>query len=46
MPYVSKLLGVFVDMDKMIGSQFDAGLADLKQRAERTSSIPELALHS
>lgn len=35
-PYVSKLIGVFVDMDRMIGSQFEAGLADLKQRAERT----------
>ena len=46
MPYVSKLLGVFVDMDRMIGSQFEAGLADLKQRAERTSSIPEPTFHS
>ena len=35
-PYVSKLIGVFMDMDRMIGSQFEAGLADLKQRAERT----------
>jgi hypothetical protein len=35
-PFVSKLIGVFVDMDKMIGTQFEAGLADLKQRAERT----------
>lgn len=35
-PYLSKLIGVFVDMDKMVGGQFEAGLADLKQRAERT----------
>ena len=35
-PYLSKLLGVFMDMDKMIGGQFESGLADLKQRAERT----------
>jgi hypothetical protein len=35
-PYLSKLIGVFVDMDNMIGGQFEAGLADLKQRAERT----------
>lgn len=35
-PYVSKLIGVFVDMDKMVGGQFESGLADLKQRAERT----------
>lgn len=35
MPYVSKLFGVFCDMDKMIGKEFDAGLADLKALAER-----------
>ena len=35
-PYISKLIGVFVDMDRMIGSEFENGLADLKQRAERT----------
>lgn len=35
-PYLSKLIGVFVDMDKMVGGQFESGLADLKQRAERT----------
>ena len=35
-PYVSKLIGVFMDMDRMVGSQFESGLADLKQRAERT----------
>lgn len=35
-PYLGKLIGVFVDMDKMVGGQFEAGLADLKQRAERT----------
>lgn len=35
-PYISKLIGVFVNMDKMVGGQFEAGLADLKQRAERT----------
>jgi carbon monoxide dehydrogenase subunit G len=35
-PYLTKLIGVFLDMDRMIGQDFEAGLADLKQRAERT----------
>lgn len=34
-PYVSKLIGVFVDMDRMIGRDFEAGLAALKTAAER-----------
>lgn len=34
-PFVSKLMGVFVDMDKMIGKDFEAGLANLKAAAER-----------
>lgn len=34
-PYLSKLIGVFVDMDRMVGGQFEAGLAQLKQQAER-----------
>ena len=34
-PYVSKLLGMVMDMDKMIGGAFESGLAELKQRAER-----------
>jgi hypothetical protein len=35
MPYVSKLLSLFVDMDAMIGREFEQGLADLKNIAER-----------
>lgn len=35
MPYVSKLFSLFCDMDKMIGKEFEAGLADLKALAER-----------
>jgi hypothetical protein len=35
-PFIGKLIHVFVDMDRMVGGQFEAGLADLKQRAERT----------
>jgi hypothetical protein len=34
-PYLSKLIGLFLDMDKMIGKDFDAGLANLKALAEK-----------
>jgi hypothetical protein len=34
-PFISKLMGVFVNMDRMIGGQFEAGLANLKARAEK-----------
>lgn len=34
-PFNSKLMGVFVDMDKMIGTDFEAGLARLKAIAEK-----------
>ncbi len=34
-PFVSKLMGVFVSMDKMIGKDFEAGLANLKAVAEK-----------
>jgi Polyketide cyclase / dehydrase and lipid transport len=35
-PFLGKLIGVFMNMDRMVGGQFESGLADLKQRAERT----------
>ena len=35
MPYVSKLLSLFCDMDAMIGREFEAGLAELKAIVER-----------
>ena len=35
MPFVSKLMSVFVSMDKMIGKDFEAGLANLKAVAEK-----------
>ena len=35
-PFVAKVVGVFMNMDRMIGRDFEAGLADLKARAERT----------
>ncbi len=34
-PFVSKLMGVFIDMDRMIGKDFEAGLATLKATAEK-----------
>lgn len=34
MPFLSKLISVFVSMDKMIGANFESGLAQLKQLAE------------
>jgi len=37
-PYVSKVMGVFFDMDRMIGRDFEAGLADLKAAAERVEN--------
>jgi hypothetical protein len=41
-PYIAKLIGVFVNMDTMIGVDFDTGLANLKAIAEsdRTSAQP------
>jgi carbon monoxide dehydrogenase subunit G len=33
--YLSKLIGVFINMDRMVGSDFEAGLANLKSVAER-----------
>jgi uncharacterized protein YndB with AHSA1/START domain len=33
-PYLSKLIGLFMNMDRMIGTDFEAGLASLKTLAE------------
>lgn len=33
-PYVAKVMGLFLNMDKMIGKDFEAGLAALKASAE------------
>jgi carbon monoxide dehydrogenase subunit G len=32
--YIAKVMGVFVSMDKMIGKDFETGLANLKSVAE------------
>jgi uncharacterized protein YndB with AHSA1/START domain len=34
-PYMAKLMGIFFNMDQMIGRDFEAGLANLKAQAER-----------
>jgi len=34
-PYLSKLMQVFVSMDRMVGKDFDTGLANLKAAAEK-----------
>ena len=33
--FLSKLVGIFVDMDRMIGQDFETGLANLKAAAEK-----------
>jgi hypothetical protein len=34
-PYLAKVMGIFVDMDKMIGTDFSTGLSNLKAVAEK-----------
>ena len=34
-PYVGKVMSVFLDMDRMIGTDFEAGLANLKAATEQ-----------
>jgi hypothetical protein len=34
-PYLAKLMGVFINMEAMVGKDFDAGLAAMKAAAER-----------
>lgn len=34
-PFVSRVVGVFLDMDKLIGNDFETGLANLKAVAEK-----------
>jgi carbon monoxide dehydrogenase subunit G len=34
-PYMTKVMGVFFSMDKMVGAQFETGLANLKAIAEK-----------
>jgi uncharacterized protein YndB with AHSA1/START domain len=34
-PYFAKVIHVFIDMDRMVGKDFEAGLANLKANAEK-----------
>jgi hypothetical protein len=34
-PYLARLIGIFLNMDNMIGRDFEAGLENLKARAEK-----------
>jgi hypothetical protein len=34
-PYLGKVIGIFINMDSMIGSDFEAGLANLKTLTEK-----------
>jgi hypothetical protein len=34
-PYLGKVIGVFMNMDRMIGADFESGLANLKTLAEK-----------
>jgi hypothetical protein len=34
-PYLGKVIGIFMNMDRMIGSDFEAGLANLKTLTEK-----------
>jgi hypothetical protein len=36
-PYVQKLITLFLDMDKMVGSEFEKGLSTLKARVEKAA---------
>lgn len=35
LPYIGKVMHVFMNMDRMVGNDFEAGLANLKAAAER-----------
>ncbi len=37
-PYFAKIIHVFFDMDKMVGKDFEAGLASLKAIAEKQAA--------
>jgi len=36
MPYMAKVMSTFFDMDKMVGTDFETGLQNLKVYAERS----------
>jgi hypothetical protein len=38
-PYLGKLMSVFVNCDRMVGKQFERGLADLKKLSEQHNTL-------
>jgi carbon monoxide dehydrogenase subunit G len=42
-PFMSKVFGVFVNMDRLIGKDFETGLANLKRIAEAQAAAPAAA---
>ena len=42
--FVGKVMALFIDMDTMIGKDFEAGLADLKRLAERPATAQRAAM--
>jgi len=38
-PFFAKIIHVFINMDKMVGKDFEAGLADMKAAAEKQASV-------
>ena len=34
-PYLAKVIGLFIDCDKMVGKDFETGLANMKTIAEK-----------
>lgn len=34
-PFIAKLMGIFINMDRMVGKDFEVGLANLKRVAEK-----------
>lgn len=44
--FISRLIGVFIDMDRMIGRDFEAGLASLKAVAERQADVTSPASYA
>ncbi|HVG44922.1 MAG TPA: hypothetical protein VM890_09330 [Longimicrobium sp.] len=47
-PFLGKAISLFVNMDRMVGGQFEQGLADLKRLSEAeartTSAAPALTV--
>ena len=39
-PFISKIMGLFFNMDRMIGKDFETGLANIKRTAEQQSGKP------